>query len=870
MKNVLAIGCLVLLWCGNAVAQHAFIEQGLMNELNNSDGEDLIPVMLLLEDAVDVQTLKADFEQREIPVSKRPELVMRALKTKAEETQGEVLEFIESAGMPYADLQTFWIANVVALKATPQLIDALSNMDAIERIGLNKPAYGLDLPEKAQGSPKTPGGTEPGLEAINARALWDMGYSGNGRIALTYDTGVWTDHPAHADRFLANRMPILSTWFAYDSPMPTDKPSSHGSHVTGIMLGLDEETADTVGVAPRAYFIATDPIVSNTADIKPLTELMFGFEWSLNPDGDESTSEDVPDVINNSWGRSNDNPDWDVCPEFVVPVFDAVLAAGIANVFSAGNNGPDPETIGVPHNINTGLVNSFTVAAVTGTSSPTVADFSSRGPSLCGGDGSLLIKPEVSAPGVSVRSTVADGGYDNFSGTSMAAPHVSGAVLLLKEAFPDVTGEEILLALYNSANDLGVPGEDNTYGMGMIDVGAAFDLLSETNTPTPPASAEVDLEMVSINTPSAGLLCDPSLTLTPEITLQNNGTGDVTGFEINAQVNNGPISTLTSSVELSAGEAATISLDVITYTTQEINELHVWISPLDNEYDVLNNHRVHRWVVPATHDLGQELFSETFDDGLSPDVWTVVNPDGAITWDTASVLQIDGTIGFSAWMNHHEYTAIESQKDFLISPVIVNPDGDAQNLSFDLYYRQKSNNSFTWDTLGVFLNEFCEGNLETTPLFFAGGEDLFTNDDNSNNTFPETAEEWETKTFDFTLSETAEQFYISFVSRNRRGNNLLLDNIRIGGPLGVNDPNQSTTDFNVFPNPGNGDFRVEISDGKRAKQVQVFSSVGQLIHQSTQTDNAFNLDLKALAAGVYLLQVQLRDGESISQRVVVQ
>ncbi|MCA1763505.1 MAG: S8 family serine peptidase, partial [Flavobacteriales bacterium] len=717
---------------------------------------------------------------------------------------------------------------------------------------------------------KTPGGVEPGLEAINARALWDMGYTGNGRIAMTYDTGVWTDHPAHEDRFLANRMPILSTWFAYDSPIPTDKPSSHGSHVTGIMLGLEEETADTIGVAPRAYFIATDPIVSNTADIKPLTDLMFGFEWSLNPDGDESTSDDVPDVINNSWGRSNDNPDWDVCPEFVVPVFDAVLAAGIANVFSAGNEGPNSETIGVPHNINTGLVNSFTVAAVTASSSPVVADFSSRGPSLCGGEGSLLIKPEVSAPGISVRSTVSNGGYDNFSGTSMAAPHVSGAVLLLKEAFPDVSGEEILLALYNSANDLGVPGEDNTYGMGMIDVEAAYELLSETNTPTPPASAEIDMEVVSINAPSATLLCDPSLTLTPEITVRNNGTGDISDFEINVQINNADITSIPANVELSAGEATNITLDPASYSVQDINELHVWISPVDNEYDVLNNHQVHRWVVPASHDLGQGLFSETFDDGISPEVWTIVNPDGNITWDTASVLQIDGATGYAAWMNHPGYNNILSQKDFLISPVMVNVDGENQNLSFDLYYRQGGNNDFTWDTLGVYLNEFCEGNLESIPLLEAGGEDLFTNDDNDNNAFPELPDEWETKTFDFTLSETAEQFYISFVSRNRRGNNLLIDNIRIGGPLGVGDMANEVSDFVVFPNPGKGAFRVEIANGKIAESAQVFNAVGQLVNQSFPRANAFTLDLNNLASGVYLLQVRLGGGETVSHRVVVQ
>src|SRR5690606_17277289 len=122
----------------------------------------------------------------------------------------------------------------------------------------------------------------------------------------------------------------------------------------------------------------------------------------------------IPDVINNSWGRDNTvvNQDWSPCSEVVIPVISAVQAAGIANVFSAGNEGPGVSTLGVPHNINTGLVNSFTVGAVNG-NEPTglIASFSSRGPSLCGGEGSILIKPEVSAPGVNVRSAIQNGGY---------------------------------------------------------------------------------------------------------------------------------------------------------------------------------------------------------------------------------------------------------------------------------------------------------------------------------------------------------------------------------------------------------------------------------------------------------------------------
>ena len=73
----------------------------------------------------------------------------------------------------------------------------------------------------------------------------------------------------------------------------------------------------------------------------------------------------------------------------------------------------------------------------------------------------------------------------------MASPHVSGVVMLLKEAFPYLSGQEILLAIYNTANDLGEVGEDNTFGMGMIDAFAAFNFLSISNEPVSPFNNDI-------------------------------------------------------------------------------------------------------------------------------------------------------------------------------------------------------------------------------------------------------------------------------------------------------------------------------------------------------------------------------------------
>jgi hypothetical protein len=127
-------------------------------------------------------------------------------------------------------------------------------------------------------------------------------------------------------------------------------------------------------------------------------------------------------------------------------------------------------------------LNSFSVGAIdANTCGNPVADFSSRGPSRCD---SLTIKPELCAPGVRVKSTYLEGSYRLMSGTSMAAPFVSGAVAILREHNPEATVEEIKQALINSSSDLGPEGEDNSYGWGLLNIKKALELLPAPSCPS--------------------------------------------------------------------------------------------------------------------------------------------------------------------------------------------------------------------------------------------------------------------------------------------------------------------------------------------------------------------------------------------------
>lgn len=858
--------------------QHAFLEQTLIDKLAEANNRKEIAVMALFNDAVDAVELKASFHSEGVPVSERPRLVMRALKEKANQSQRPVLQFLAAQGVNESEISRFWISNSIAFSANKAVIEALANRPEISRMMYDAPIGMLIKPEPGEtAEAKSQGGSEIGLSVIALPELWAMGYTGNGRIAMTFDTGVWPDHPALSARFLPNMMPLSSTWFAYDSPVPVDKTSSHGTHVSGTMVGLDPAEADTIGGAFGAYLIATDPVVSDLADVKPLSDFMFAYQWSLNPDGDENTSEDVPDVINNSWGFG---PDLDEapCPDFVVPVFNALEAAGIANVSSAGNEGPELFTMSVPHNVNTGLVNSFTVGAVDGNvAGPDypIANFSSRGPSLCGSTGSLLIKPEVSAPGVNVRSSVGSNGYESFSGTSMASPHVSAAVLLLKEAFPEASGEEVLLALYNTAIDLGEPGEDNTYGMGMINAVNAFNHLSETYEPASPASPEHDMELVSIDAPTLSFRCTApgQLEVTPEITVFNKGTEPAFGITVEYRINGGETSVYSDlDFSLSPGASAAITMEPIEVNGAGFTELHARILPHPDEYDKFNNNAVKRWTQLPEPIEGPGFIAENFDNGFDPTLWTVINPDLKITWDTAWVVQADGEQGYAARVRHGLYANAAGEEDFLVGPMIF-PEGQSNyTLGYDYYYRRRTNNPNNFDTLAVSIAYNCgEDVLE---LWRKGGEELYTNDVHFPNALPESPDEWVNIQLTVNLDEVPDfnpdnGFYPMFTAVNRRGNNLLVDNIMLDFSSST-ERTPPAERLTLFPNPTHGEVRLKWTGGHNQATVGVFDIRGKLILRKEPHDQNALLDVTSLTRGVYIVEVLFENGSKAQEKLVVQ
>lgn len=497
------------------------VSSRLQTVLDSSKPTDYVRVLVLMRDQVDVVSMDQRFYRESVSISQRVNELVTSLQEKANSSQRNLLNYLDDkvlAGDVFR-YESYWITNLVMVEARSNIINELRNRLDVLEIDMDA-LLELDKPVESGKENENTESVESGVQIINAHLLWAMGITGQGRLVMGIDTGVFPNHPALNHKWRGNHVPPNQAWL--DPSGGTTTPNDcdgHGSHTVGTMVGRSLTTADTVGVAIDAEWIAAKTICSS-----PHTSYSIAaFQWALNPDGNPLTIDDMPDAINNSWY----DPDiTDECSGIYKTTFDALETAGIAVVFSAGNNGPNTSTITKPKNINTNETNVFCVANIngalyTGGNNSPITSSSSRGPSTCGGTGSLLIKPEVSAPGTNVRSSGSSTGYTSLTGTSMAAPHVAGSVALLKQTFPNLTGKQILEALYYTARDLGTAGEDNTYGMGLIDVYAAYLSLGVPDI-TPPDP----ITNLIINNPTSN-----SLTLQWTVPFDSSSNG-VTGYDI--------------------------------------------------------------------------------------------------------------------------------------------------------------------------------------------------------------------------------------------------------------------------------------------------------------------------------------------------
>lgn len=537
---------------------------------------------------VDTRSLLALYESNKTPLATRSREVITFLQTTAAATQPAVLEELRKMeGIDPNLIYPVWIVNAIFVRADYNAALKIAALPSVSNLSYNSPVEIVE-PVKVTEALATPNGTEPGLRAIKAPFMWKLGYTGYGRKALIIDTGDDGQHPALISNFWGNNVPTNQAWNGTGLP---EDCADHGTHVTGTVVGLDRKTNDTIGVAFNAHWMGGPmqfPIGNELGCQRAFSQTVFSniqtFQWALNPDGNAATVTDQPDVINCSWSSGN----FGCGNTTAINLLNATEAAGVAVVFAQGNNGPDPSTVTSGASMNMDLVNTFAVGAINGANASfPIASFSSRGPTPCGGTGSLLIKPEVVAPGVSVRSAFNGGSYASIDGTSMAAPHAAGSIVLLKEAFPYLSGIQLKLALYNSAIDLGVVGEDNAHGNGMISLEAAYNwLINEGNIPVTPVTWERDA--LIIDTKVAGICKGP---VVPTVTVENAGTETITSLDFSYGLLNGTQSTYTWNGGLAPNAFTSIVLPSLTGINPGEYTVQVTITSVNGTTDVrpLNN-----------------------------------------------------------------------------------------------------------------------------------------------------------------------------------------------------------------------------------------------------------------------------------------
>jgi hypothetical protein len=412
----------------------------------------------------------------------RGQYVVDALTAAAERSQVNAKAVLDAQGLRY---QTFiagndlyvWAGNLdvaTTLAALPEVASIRATrtyyIDPVADTAMSVRWAGELLANNAYVSTgSSPEALAWGITYTHADQFWTaFGVQGDGIKVANIDTGVQWNHPALDQAFACGSNPSDPACWADPSNICGGSAcdnNGHGTHTMGTMVADDDPSLTwQAGMAPNATWIACKGCESNSCSDYALNTCA---DWILAPGG---SAANAPDVVNNSWGGGGGDP-W-----YQAKVV-AWRAAGIFPAFSAGNSGPSCSTLGSPGDYQ----ESFGSAAID--SGGNIASFSSRGPSPVFGHDPYT-KPNISAPGVSVCSTIPTNSWScGYSGTSMASPHSAGAVALLWSCNPGLIGNIDLTfqALQNTAGaapagTCGAPpdGEGNyTFGYGYLDVLAA-------------------------------------------------------------------------------------------------------------------------------------------------------------------------------------------------------------------------------------------------------------------------------------------------------------------------------------------------------------------------------------------------------------
>jgi serine protease AprX len=430
--------------------------------------------------------------------------VRDALLNRSQATQGPILQLLRERGLEH---QSFYIINAILVKGSREIAEMLAARPDVSRVEGNPliqnslPRPGAEADVSSQ--PGAPATIEPGIAYTHAPDVWALGFNGQNIVVASADTGVRWTHNALKPHYRGWNGVVADHDFNWhdsihsgggvcgpNSPQPCDD-FFHGSHTTGTAIGADGGV-NQIGMAPGAKWIACRNMDVGVGTPARYIECMQFFLAPYPVGGDPSQGDPTkaPDITINSWGC----PTSEGCAvNTLQAAVEAQAAAGIMMVVAAGNSGPSCSTTIDPPSF---YAASYTAGALN-TGTDTIASFSSRGPVTV--DGSGRIKPDITAPGTSTRSASnsSDSAYTVASGTSMATPHIAGAMALLWSAIPSLQNQidASRTALNDTAHFIsstlcGAAGPpNNVFGWGRVDILAAVTSGTPTPTPTPTPGA---------------------------------------------------------------------------------------------------------------------------------------------------------------------------------------------------------------------------------------------------------------------------------------------------------------------------------------------------------------------------------------------
>ena len=403
----------------------------------------------------------------------RGRFVVDVLRESAVRSQARVRAYLDRSRVSY---QAFWIDNLILVpSASREVFDGLLGFEEIEVLRARRT---LDLIEPVARAEAPSGGraVEPNIGHVGADQVWALGYTGTDMVVANIDTGVRYTHDVLEPHYRGNLgggvFDHAYNWLDGvdgSAAAPFDD-HGHGSHTMGTMVG-DDGGANQVGMAPGATWIACD--ACDASGGCPEAALLSCAQWiaAPYPAGSPGSADPSkrPHVVNNSWGDCGRSYD-----SWYQGVVDSWHAAGVYPVFSNGNASncgystpPGCNTVGNP-----GRYGNVTGVGSTGQSNGAYATHSNWGPTdnpdTVNPEGYPSIKPQVAAPGVSIRSATAgsDTSYGSWDGTSMSAPHVGGLVALMWQAGPCLVGDYAQTETIIMATATAIPYASNCGGEG--------------------------------------------------------------------------------------------------------------------------------------------------------------------------------------------------------------------------------------------------------------------------------------------------------------------------------------------------------------------------------------------------------------------